>query len=559
MKKHLMNLKPDRFEDLVAMNALYRPGPMEYIPSFIDRKHGREKVEYDHPLMEPYLKDTYGITVYQEQVMLQSRALGGFTRGDSDTLRKAMGKKIMAMMDKLKLKFVDGCQANEDFVKGCEENKKEPVELIEKIWKDWEAFASYAFNKSHSVCYAYVAYQTGYLKAHFPAEFMAANLSRNLSNIADVTKLMEECKRMHLKVFGPDVNMSYRKFTVDRNGDIRFGMAAIKGVGEAAVDSIIKEREENGLYKDIYDFVERVDLRTVNKKTLESLIQAGAFDEFSDVKHRAQFFAPDDRHDTFLESLVRYGVALKDDRSNTQNTLFGDMNSGEVAIAKPQLPDSEPWSNIERLNREKELVGIYLSAHPLDDFKLELTQFCNGTLSMLEDLNAHKGKDLTVGGMISSCAELKTKNGNPYGIMTIEDFSGTYTHRFFGKTYLEFRKYMIQGLQISMKGRVEERRWGNSDELEFNVLSIGLLREMREKLLNSITLKLSIEQLDTKLLEEIVHEVEENKGPVTLKFLLFNPKDKVWIQMYSRKYRVDVNNQFLDYLDNNPNVDYKID
>lgn len=352
MKKHLRGLKPNRFEDLVAMNALYRPGPMEYIPSFINRKHGREKIEYDHPLMEPFLKDTYGITVYQEQVMLQSRALGGFTRGDSDSLRKAMGKKIIAMMDKLKVKFVEGCQKNEKFMKGCEEIKQEPVKLIEKIWKDWEAFASYAFNKSHSVCYAHVAYQTGYLKAHYPAEFMAANMSRNLSNITEISKLMEECKRMGMDVLGPDVNESFLKFTVNKEGNVRFGMAAVKGVGEGAVQDIINARKKGGEFKDIYDFVERVNLQSVNKKNLEALAISGAFDGFGNMT-RSQFFETDEVNDTSLiERLIRYGNKIQQEANTMQQSLFGEVMSAET-VQKPEPPNVEEWANIILLEKEK--------------------------------------------------------------------------------------------------------------------------------------------------------------------------------------------------------------
>ncbi|MDE6451440.1 MAG: DNA polymerase III subunit alpha, partial [Odoribacter sp.] len=339
MKKHLRALQPNRFEDLVAMNALYRPGPMEYIPQFIKRKHGEEPIEYDHPMMEPYLKDTYGITVYQEQVMLQSRALGNFTRGMSDTLRKAMGKKQFETMAKLKGQFMEGCKNNPEFVKGAQEKGKNIEELVNKIWGDWEAFASYAFNKSHSVCYAYIAYQTGFLKAHYPSEFMAANLSNNLSDITKVTTFMDECKRMGLKVLAPDVNESDNDFTVNTKGDIRFGMAAIKGVGEAAVERIIEERKEHGPYKDVYDFFERIDYRTVNKKTLENLVAAGGLDGFG--YHRAQFFHTVDATNTVLDTLVNYGQKKQQDAISMQATLFGELEGFEVT--KPNIPDCEPW------------------------------------------------------------------------------------------------------------------------------------------------------------------------------------------------------------------------
>ncbi len=560
MKKHLQNLKPDRFDDLVAMNALYRPGPMEYIPSFIERKHGREKVEYDHPMMEPFLKDTYGITVYQEQVMLQSRALGGFTRGDSDTLRKAMGKKIIAMMDKLKTKFQDGCNDSEEFVRQAKEKNKDVDKLVDKIWGDWEAFAAYAFNKSHSVCYAYIAYQTGYLKAHFPAEFMAANLSRNLSNIVEVTKLMEECRRMKQMVFGPDVNLSYKKFTVDKNGDIRFGMAAIKNVGEGAVENIINEREANGSYKDIYDFVERVELRSVNRKTFEALAQAGAFDLFHEVEHRSQFFELNDSRETFIESILRYGNLYKNDLNNNQNTLFGAMDE-DVEISKPPILQAEPWGNLEKLNRERELVGIYLSSHPLDEYKIEINSFCNGVLADLNDLNKLKGKDFSVGGIVTAVRSGMTKNNKPFGGFTIEDYSGSHELMFFGKDYLEYKNYCTEGYTLFVKGKVQERLWGKEEvkPLEFKVTSIQMLGDLRENLLKSISIKLPIGSIDESLIKDLLAKVEANEGKAILKFLIFDPVKKIWVQMFSRLYRIDVTNDFIDYLENHPVFEYKLD
>lgn len=559
MKKHLQALKPDRFEDLVAMNALYRPGPMEYIPSFINRKHGREQVAYDHPMMEPFLKDTYGITVYQEQVMLQSRALGKFSRGQSDTLRKAMGKKKFDLMAELKVKFEEGCMANEEFVEGCKKVNKEPKPLIEKIWKDWEAFASYAFNKSHSVCYAYVAYQTGYLKAHFPAEFMAANLSRNLSNITEVTKLMEECRRMGQKVFGPDVNLSYKKFTVDKNGDIRFGMAAIKNVGEGAVENIIKERDENGPYKNLFDFVERVDLRSVNRKTFEALAQAGAFDSFKEVKYRSQFFETNESNESYIESLLKYGNLYKNDVATNQNTLFGSMTE-QVAISKPAIPEAEPWSNLEQLNKEKDLVGIYLSAHPLDDYKIEINSFCNTKLAQLSDFESLEGREVAVGGIVTGVRSAMTKTGKPFGGFTIEDYSGSYEAIFFGNDYMQYKNYCTQGYALFLKGRVQERRWGNAEgkQLEFKVNSVQMLSELRDTL-NSLSLKIPITGLDDELLTELLNQVENNKGKTLLKFLVFDPEKKIWVQLFSRSHKIEVTKEFADYLDNHPILEYKLD
>ncbi len=416
MKKHLRDLKPNRFEDLVAMNALYRPGPMEYIPDYIARKHGRQKVDYDLPMMEKYLNDTYGITVFQEQVMLLSRLLAGSTRGDSDNLRKAMGKKQIAVMDKLKVKFQEGCKANFQFVDECNMKSKKPDDIIEKIWKDWEAFASYAFNKSHSVCYAYIAYQTGYLKAHYPAEFMAANLSRNLSNITDITKLMKECKRMKLNVLGPDVNESFIKFTANKNGDIRFGMGAIKGVGAGAAQDIISAREKNGEFKTIYDFAENVNLQTVNKKNLEALAMAGAFDNLSNIK-RSSFFVGDDENDntTFIEKLIKYGNKIQNESQSLQQSLFGALESSPV-IKKPDIPTVEEWPKLILLEKEKNLIGIYLTSHPLDDYRLELENFCSKDVSLKDinnDIEKYKDKEFVFGGMVTAAREGTSKNGNP--------------------------------------------------------------------------------------------------------------------------------------------------
>ena len=469
MKKHLRALQPNRFEDLVAMNALYRPGPMEYIPSFIRRKLGEEPIEYDHPMMEPYLKETYGITVYQEQVMLQSRALGLFTRGQSDTLRKAMGKKKFELLAELKGKFVEGCKNNPDFVQGAKEKGKDVEELVNKIWGDWEAFASYAFNKSHSVCYAYIAYQTGFLKAHYPAEFMAANLSNNLSDITKVTVFMDECKRMGLSVLAPDVNESYNDFTVNSHGQIRFGIAAIKGVGEAAVEKIIEEREKNGPYKDVYDFFERIDYKSVNKKTIENLITAGGLDSFG--YHRAQYLHLVDATTTVLDNLVNYGQKNQQDSMNLQATLFGELDGFEVT--KPNIPDCEPWHDYEKSKKEKELIGIYLTSHPLDPYKLEMQLLCTPVEELNNGLETFKGKEINIAGIITAKREGKTKTGKDFGILTLEDFSGTYELAFFGKDYTDFRQYFIDETAIYVKGKVGPK-WGKEgNELTFTIQKVG--------------------------------------------------------------------------------------
>ncbi len=556
MKKHLKALQPNRFEDLVAMNALYRPGPMEYIPSFIARKHGREEIEYDHPMMEPYLKDTYGITVYQEQVMLQSRALGGFTRGDSDSLRKAMGKKIIAMMDKLKEKFIKGCLESKAFMEGCKNSPKKPADLIDKIWGDWEAFASYAFNKSHSVCYAYIAYQTGYLKAHYPAEFMAGVLSRNLSDITKITNFMEECRHMGMDVLGPDVNESYRKFTVNKDGAIRFGMAGIKGVGEGAVDAIIQERTKNGPFKSLTDFVERLPLTTVNKKNIEALAFSGAFDTMGEF-HRAQFFAKHENDEmNFIEHLIRYGNRFQADKASSQNSLFGAIGTG-IEIKTPDMPNCPEYSIIEKLNKEKEYIGIYLSAHPLDQYKLEMKHFIHHRLKQLDDLEALKGRELTLAGSIVATRRGTTKKGNPYAIMTMEDYSGSYEFAFFGNDFTDYLPYLEMGYFIMVKARVQPRRY-NQDELEVKINHISFLSELRDNLVNEVTLTVPLPAINQELITELTHLLQTNEGKVTLKFEVRDPETKNKINFLSRSIRVDLNDDLIKYIEEHQHLEMSI-
>ena len=586
MKKHLRALQPNRFEDLVAMNALYRPGPMEYIPSFIRRKHGEEPIEYDHPMMEPYLKDTYGITVYQEQVMLQSRALGLFTRGQSDTLRKAMGKKKFELLAELKGKFVEGCKNNPDFVQGAKEKGKDVEELVNKIWGDWEAFASYAFNKSHSVCYAYIAYQTGFLKAHYPAEFMAANLSNNLSDITKVTVFMDECKRMGLSVLAPDVNESYNDFTVNSHGQIRFGMAAIKGVGEAAVEKIIEEREKNGPYKDVYDFFERIDYKSVNKKTIENLVTAGGLDSFG--YHRAQYLHLVDATTTILDNLVNYGQKNQQDSMNLQATLFGELDGFEVT--KPNIPDCELWHDYEKSKKEKELIGIYLTSHPLDPYKLEMQLLCTPVEELNSGLETFKGKEINIAGIITAKREGKTKTGKDFGILTLEDFSGTYELAFFGKDYTDFRQYFIDETAIYVKGKVGPK-WGKEgNELTFTIQKVGLLEALTENAIRSITLQVDIEKLTLETVTEI-HELfttdvnsesykeaqqkaaeqrtqknsdpENFEEPVTaqndipLNFMLFDRQGNS-VKMFSRTCKIRRSRELYEYFENNDSIKMKI-
>ncbi|PKQ62573.1 DNA polymerase III subunit alpha [Labilibaculum filiforme] len=554
MKKHLRALKPNRFEDLVAMNALYRPGPMEYIPSFTRRKNGEEEIAYDHPIMEDYLKDTYGITVYQEQVMLQSRALGGFTRGMSDTLRKAMGKKQIAMMDKLKVEFINGCHDNPKFMEGVGGDNAKADKLIEKIWSDWEAFAKYAFNKSHSVCYAYIAYQTGFLKAHYPAEFMAAVLSRNLSDITKVTIFMEECKRMRMPVLGPDVNESYARFTVNKEGAIRFGMAGVKGVGEQAVDDIIEERKK-GPFKNIFDFVERVNLRSVNKRTLENLAMSGGFDSFG--LKRSQYFHADEADVTFMEYLVKYGNKLQAEKDNSQQTLFGDVD--DYVVTPPKIPECAEWNKLERLNKEKELIGIYLSAHPLDDYRLEIDSFCNASLSQLSsDLTNFKDKDVNIAGMVTAIRRGTTKNGNPFAIVNIEDFTGSFEMAFFAKDFVEYSNYFIEGLSVFINGRVQTRSWPRgSTELEFKVKGINLLSEVMEKRVKEITIEIPVSSLSDELVTEMASCMEESKGNLRVNFVITDERN-VRVKMFSRTCRVNLSNELIEYFKNNSDIEFKI-
>ncbi len=559
MKKHLRDLKPNRFEDLVAMNALYRPGPMEYIPDYIARKHGRQKVDYDVPMMEKYLSDTYGITVFQEQVMLLSRLLAGFTRGDSDTLRKAMGKKIMAVMNKLKVKFVDGCKANFQFVDECKNKGKKPEEVIEKIWKDWEAFASYAFNKSHSVCYAYIAYQTGFLKAHYPAEFMAANLSRNLSNITDITKLMTECQRMKLNVLGPDINESFIKFTANKNGDIRFGMGAIKGVGSGAVQNIIDVRQDKGEFKTIYDLVENVNLQSVNKKNLEALAMAGAFDGLDGIK-RSSFFAGDDENDsvTFVEKLIKYGNRIQYEAQSAQQSLFGGMGISQD-VQKPPIPKVEEWAKLILLEKEKNLIGIYLTAHPLDDFKLEITNFCSRDVTLTDlnnNISLYKDRDFTFGGMVTNAREGQSKNGNMYAVMTLSDYTDSKELFFFGKDYINFSKFCKVGIFIMVRGSVKSRY--NSDFYEFKVNSIELLEEVRQNYVKDITVSIPLSSLTDEMVKKIDALTKEYKGKANLKFKIFDLENNLYLEMFSRTARVNPLDSFLRFFDNHPELSYKI-
>lgn len=544
MKKHMRDLKPDRFEDLIAMNALYRPGPLAYIPNFIKRKHGLEEITYDLPDMEEYLAETYGITVYQEQVMLLSQKLAGFTKGMADTLRKAMGKKQIEILNKLK----------SDFMKGGTERGHDAKKL-EKIWTDWEAFASYAFNKSHSTCYAFVAYQTAYLKAHYTAEYMAAVLTSSLGNIEKITFFMEECKNLSIPVLGPDVNESDRQFNANKKGEIRFGLGGIKGAGDAAVESIIEERNKRGDFKDIYDFITRVNLRTVNKKTLESLAYAGAFDCFEEF-HRAQFFeVPADDNTSFIEKLIRYANSYHAAKSSAQVSLFGGPNGNdEDMIPRPKPPMVEPWSDINKLRYEQEVVGFYISGHPLDTFKLELENFCTCTIDKVLNIpeDAKKpiyfGREISVAGIVTSVTDRLMKNGNPMRIFKLEDYSGGIEMRLMGEEFVRFSNYIETGRFLFVKGKVQNR-WRQEDQFEFKPLNIQLLTELREKMCKQINLKVSLDQINENFVEDLSETLQKYPGKCKLMVYVADPESRVEVQMVSRGMMVSPENGLLQTLE----------
>lgn len=539
MQKYLKELQPSKFEDLIAMNALYRPGPMDYIPSFIARKHGTEPIKYDIPIMERYLSDTYGITVYQEQVMLLSRLLANFTRGQSDELRKAMGKKLEDKMNALKEKFLEGGKKN-----GHEEK------VLEKIWSDWAKFASYAFNKSHATCYSWVAYQTAWLKANYPAEYMAAVLSRNLSNITEITKFMDECRSMNMNVLGPDVNESFSKFSVNKKGDIRFGLAAIKGVGSGAVNDIIREREKNGRYKSVFDFVERVNLSSCNKRSIEALALSGAFDEFGDEISREQFMGENAKGEIFIDTLIKYGNKYQLDKSTSANSLFGDDVSFD--IAHPEVPRVEKWSDLEKLNKEKELIGIYLSAHPLDEYETILKYVCNTSVTELEDKNALANREITFGGIVVDSVEKMTKFNTPFVIIKIEDFSGSGEIALFGDDYINFSKYAKKGLYLYVKGRVQGRKY-NANIQELKVLSIEQLSEVKDKLIDKITILLPLHDMNNKMVADLADLTTRNPGNSLLYFEILDGEKNMKIDMFARSNKIEVNKEILNYLTNEEN------
>ena len=543
MQKYLRELQPSTFEDLIAMNALYRPGPMDYIPDFIDRKWGRKPIEYDIPIMEKYLKDTYGITVYQEQVMLLSRLLANFTRGESDALRKAMGKKLRDKLDHMKPKFIEGGKKNGHDPK-----------VLEKIWADWEKFASYAFNKSHATCYSWVAYQTAYLKANYPAEYMAAVMSRSLSNITDITKLMDECKAMGIKVLGPDVNESNLKFTVNAEGNIRFGLGAVKGVGESAVQSIVENREKDGPYKGIFDFVQRVNLNACNKKNIECLALAGGLDSFPELQ-REQYFVPNAKGETFLDTLVRYGNRYQTDKSMAVNSLFGGENVIEVAT--PEIPQAERWSDLDRLNKERELVGIYLSAHPLDEYAVILENVCNTHMAELENREALVGREITMGGIVTAVRRGISKNGKPYGIAKIEDYSGSAELPFFGNDWVTWQNYLGERMFLYLKARCLPNQW-NKEKLDLRVTSIELLPDVKEKLIEKITILIPLSLLNKALIAELADLTKTHPGNARLCFKVTDKDTRMAVDLVSRPVKLNVGRELISYLKGHPELDFRI-
>ncbi|MDG1041713.1 MAG: DNA polymerase III subunit alpha, partial [Flavobacteriaceae bacterium] len=538
MQKHMRDLKPTVFADLIAMNALYRPGPIEYIPSFIRRKQGDEEISYDLPEMEEYLKETYGITVYQEQVMLLSQKLADFTKGEADVLRKAMGKKQIAVLDKMKPKFI-----NQAAAKGMAADK------LEKIWTDWEKFASYAFNKSHSTCYAWIAYQTAYLKAHYPAEYMAAVLSNNMNDIKQVTFFMEECKRMKLNVLGPDVNESYYKFSVNKDNAVRFGMGAIKGVGHGAVKTIVEHRKNEGPYTSIFDLAKRIDLRAANKKAFENLANAGGFDCFPNT-HRAQYFQDDGDGITFLEKTIKYANRYQENKNSAQVSLFGE--SSNVQIEEPEIPPCETWGTMEKLAREKEVVGIYISGHPLDDFKLEMQNFCNGDISVFHDMPSFINKEISFGGVVTDVQHRVSKQGKGWGTFTIEDYMNSHEFRIFGEEYLKFKHFLMPNNFVFVRALIREG-WTNRDtgakgdpRLQFN--SFQLLHDVMESYAKKLAIQLNIKEISEEKVQNIKVLLQMHSGKHNLKFVIYDDEEELKLEMGSRSQKIKISQELLEEL-----------
>lgn len=547
MQNNLKKLHPTVFEDLIAMNALYRPGPMDYIPEFIRRKHDPSLVTYDIPCMEKYLKDTYGITVYQEQVMLLSRQLANFTRGQSDALRKAMGKKKKDIVDQMKPLFIAGGEKNGHDAK-----------ILEKIWSDWEKFASYAFNKSHATCYSWVAYQTAYLKAHYPAEYMAALMTRRFSDIGEITKLMEECKSMGIPTLGPDVNESYVEFGVNKKGEIRFGLSAIKGMGSAAAEAIVKERQANGPYKDIYDFVERVNLRDVNRKALESLALSGGFDCFSLI--REQYFAANNKGDVFLDILIRFGQQYQMDKSSAANSLFGEMQA-DIAIVVPPVPQAEAWSSIEKLYKEKELVGIYLSAHPLDDYSLILNKMCNTTCAEVGDRDLREQlasrEDITFGGIVTKVTQRFSKRGEPFGVVTIEDFNGPGELALFGEEWGRWNGRLTEGCSVFVTAKCS-KKYQNSQYYSLTISNIEYLQTVKDNRIERFTISINSDVINDVTVDDILSMITDTEGRTKLYINLHDEQSGANILLFARSQGIEVKKNLVDYITETQGMSYTV-
>jgi DNA polymerase III subunit alpha len=530
MQKYMRELVPNKFEDLIAMNALYRPGPLAYIPNFVARKNGREQITYDLPAMEEFLAETYGITVYQEQVMLLSQKLGNFSKGEADALRKGMGKKKKSIIDALYPKFIEGCESN-----------GHPKEIVDKVWKDWEAFASYAFNKSHSTCYAFVAFQTAYLKAHHPAEFMASVLTHNKSDIGKLTFFLRECKRMKVKVLGPDVNESFSDFAVNKDGHIRFGMSALKGVGEGPVEAIIEAREKDGPFKDVFDMMRRLDLRSVNKRCMESLVLGGALDLFEGTT-RSLFYSPSDKYDTFMEHLLKYGNAYQNQRAQTANSLFGD--SEDVMIPEPKLPKAEDWSLIEKLTREKEVTGIYISGHPLDDYRIEVHNFTTCSLDRIQNF---KGQNVNIAGILTSAQHRVNKKGNGWGLFTLQDYNSAIEFPLFQEDYQKFKHLLEVGAVLYIKGKMQ-KRW-NSEEFQLSLKEVRHLDSIGKELTNSITIKLPLERINRELIDDIDTLCKTHSGQHKLKMVFIDKSNKLSLDLVAPDTEVNADSDFINELE----------
>ncbi len=544
MRKYLQELKPTDIEDLIAMNALFRPGPMDFIPNFINRKHGRERVVYPHELLEPILKNTYGIMVYQEQIMQTAQIIAGFSLGKADILRRAMGKKKMDVMR--------GMQ--EEFIEGAKKLHNIGVRQATEIFSIMEKFAAYGFNRSHSAAYSVVAYQTAYLKAHHPSEYMASVLSHNQNNIDKITFFMDECRRMGIKVLGPDVNQSSTSFTVNEKDEILFGLGAIKGTGDAAVEAIIVEREENGAYTDVFDFATRVNLRTANKKTFESLAMSGAFDGIGDI-HRRQYLYSDENNTSLIEKAIKYGNKFQSEKNASQQSLFGG-SSGE-SLPLPKIEPCDPFTNIEKLKIEKDVVGFYISGHPLDQYKFELKHFCNTNLGEFSDLSNLKGKEIRLGGIVSSFAHRITKKGKPFGILTLEDYESTYSFYLFSDDYLKFKKYFETDWFLFVRGLITPRKW-NENELEFKIQEIDLLSEVREKYLDGIELFVDIGDITDTFISKMSDLAESNPGKGSLLFNIADTRENLKVDMFSRKIRIGITNDLIGELEAMPGMEYKV-